>query len=78
MRRLARDVLMMALATGASRVLGLFRDVAIADRYRDRLKELYGPERGAKIRHAEALEICEYGAPLAPADIPTLFPFFSR
>lgn len=33
MRRLARDVLMMALATGVSRVLGLFRDVAIADRF---------------------------------------------
>jgi putative peptidoglycan lipid II flippase len=33
MRRLARDVLMMALATGVSRLLGLFRDVAIADRF---------------------------------------------
>ena len=33
MRRLARDVLMMALATGISRLLGLMRDVAIADRF---------------------------------------------
>ncbi|MGB2982389.1 MAG: murein biosynthesis integral membrane protein MurJ [Candidatus Bipolaricaulia bacterium] len=33
MRRLARDVLLMALATGVSRVFGLFRDVAIADRF---------------------------------------------
>jgi putative peptidoglycan lipid II flippase len=33
MRRLARDVLMMALATGVSRLLGLLRDVAIADRF---------------------------------------------
>jgi len=33
MRRLARDVLLIALATGISRVLGLFRDVAIADRF---------------------------------------------
>lgn len=33
MRRLARDVLLMALATGISRLLGLFRDVAIADRF---------------------------------------------
>jgi putative peptidoglycan lipid II flippase len=32
MRRLARDVLVMALATGISRLLGLLRDVAIADR----------------------------------------------
>jgi len=33
MNRLARDVLLMALATGTSRVLGLFRDVTIADRF---------------------------------------------
>ena len=33
MRRLARDVLLLALATGISRVFGLFRDVAIADRF---------------------------------------------
>ena len=33
MRRLARDVVLMALATGLSRVLGLLRDVAIADRF---------------------------------------------
>lgn len=33
MRRLALDVLMMALATGLSRLLGLLRDVAIADRF---------------------------------------------
>ncbi len=33
MRKLARDVLLMALATGLSRVLGLLRDVAIADRF---------------------------------------------
>ncbi len=33
MRRLARDVLLMALATGISRLLGLLRDVSIADRF---------------------------------------------
>lgn len=33
MKRLARDVLLMAAATAMSRVLGLFRDVAIADRF---------------------------------------------
>jgi putative peptidoglycan lipid II flippase len=33
MRRLFRDVLLMALATGISRVFGLFRDVTIADRF---------------------------------------------
>jgi len=33
MRRLARDVLLMALATGVSRLLGLGREAAIADRF---------------------------------------------
>lgn len=33
MRRLARDVLLMAFATGASRLLGLAREAAIADRF---------------------------------------------
>ncbi len=33
MRRLTRDVLLMALATGASRLLGLGREAAIADRF---------------------------------------------
>ena len=33
MKRLARDVLLMAAATAASRVLGLARDVSIADRF---------------------------------------------
>jgi LmbE family N-acetylglucosaminyl deacetylase len=47
-----------------------------ADRYRDLLIRLYGPERGAKVRYAEAFEGCEYGAPLTPELVPTLFPFF--
>jgi len=33
MRRLARDILLMAVATGASRLLGLGREAAIADRF---------------------------------------------
>lgn len=33
MSRLARDVSLMALATGVSRIFGLFRDVTIADRF---------------------------------------------
>ncbi len=33
MNRLVRDVFLMALATGISRVFGLFRDVTIADRF---------------------------------------------
>jgi len=32
-----------------------------ANRFRDKLVEIYGEERGRKIRYAEALEACEYG-----------------
>lgn len=35
-----------------------------AARFRKRLIELYGPEKGSKIRFAEAYEICEYGSPM--------------
>lgn len=33
MKRLARDILLMALATSISRVFGLFREISIADRF---------------------------------------------
>jgi len=36
-----------------------------ADRYRNRLIELYGEAEGKAIRYAEAFEVCEYGRPLA-------------
>ena len=37
------------------------RSARIADTYRQKLVEHYGPERGARVRHAEVFEICEYG-----------------
>jgi LmbE family N-acetylglucosaminyl deacetylase len=48
-----------------------------AERYRDRLIELYGPERAAAVRYAEAFEASEYGSPLTAESIQRLFPFFS-
>lgn len=33
----------------------------VADSYRQKLAERYGPERGGRVRQAEAFEICEYG-----------------
>jgi hypothetical protein len=50
----------------------------IADRYRERLIELYGEERGSQVRYAEAFEVCEYGAPLTEDNLNRLFPFFDR
>ncbi|MDH7571176.1 MAG: PIG-L family deacetylase, partial [Armatimonadota bacterium] len=37
------------------------RFAATADRFREALREAYGPDRGAAVRFAEAFEICEYG-----------------
>jgi hypothetical protein len=47
-----------------------------ADRFRSRLVEWYGAERGAKVRNAEAFEICEYGRQPTSEEIRQLFPFF--
>ncbi len=51
-----------------------FEDVA--NRYRDKLIELYGEERGRKVRYAEAFEICEYGRTPRDDELKELFPFF--
>lgn len=48
---------------------------ALADTYRERLIDLYGAERGARVRHAEAFEVSEYGAQLTPKARARLFPF---
>ncbi len=44
-----------------------------ANRYREKLIELYGKEKAEKIRHAEAFEICEYGRRPRIDDLKKLF-----
>jgi N-acetylglucosamine malate deacetylase 1 len=46
-----------------------------ADRFRDKLIERYGEERGRKTRYAEAFELCEYGRRPSAAELRELFPF---
>ena len=48
---------------------------AIADRFRDKLVERYGQERGSRVQYAEAFEACEYGSPLTDEARARLFPF---
>ncbi len=52
------------------------RFAATADRFRDRLAELYGPERARQVKYAEAFEVCEYGRRPDKDEIRRLFPFF--
>jgi N-acetylglucosamine malate deacetylase 1 len=54
----------------------LERSAGIADKYRPKLIEWYGQERGAKVRNAEAFEICEYGSQPTRGELRRLFPFF--
>ncbi|HCO93806.1 MAG TPA: GlcNAc-PI de-N-acetylase [Phycisphaerales bacterium] len=54
------------------------RAESVANKYRDKLIELYGEEKGKKIRYAEAFELCEYGSRASPDKLKELFPFFGR
>ncbi len=47
-----------------------------ANKFRDKLIELYGKERGSKVRYAEPFEASEYGTRLTKENLKILFPFF--
>jgi N-acetylglucosamine malate deacetylase 1 len=49
-----------------------------ATRFKEALTEWYGAERAGKIKHAEAFEICEYGAQPNKAELGRLFPFHRK
>ena len=51
------------------------RDADVANKYRDELVAFYGPEKGKKVKYAEAFEICEYGRQPDKAEVRRLFPF---
>jgi len=54
------------------------RDRAVAQKYRDKLVELYGADKAKDIRYAEAFEICEYGRRPSPEELKTLFPISAQ
>jgi LmbE family N-acetylglucosaminyl deacetylase len=49
-----------------------------ATAYRDKLIEIYGPERGAKIKYCEAFEDSGYGAKLTKENLLYYFPFLKK
>ena len=53
------------------------RDAAVANKYRNKLTELYGKD-APPAKYAEAFEITEYGAQPAAAELRRLFPFFAK
>jgi N-acetylglucosamine malate deacetylase 1 len=52
------------------------RSADVAERYRDRLIELYGGQKGRAIRYAEAFELCQYGRQPTVEELKRLFPTF--
>ena len=54
----------------------LARDAYVAQKYRDQLAAFYGKEKAAKVQHAEAFEITEYGSRPNAKEIKRLFPFY--
>jgi LmbE family N-acetylglucosaminyl deacetylase len=54
------------------------RAESVANQYRSKLIELYGQQKGEKVRYAEASELCEYGSRTSTEKLKQLFPFFGR
>ena len=54
------------------------RQGRITEAIRAALVKSYGAEAGAKVAHAEAFEICEYGRRPDAAELKRLFPFLPR
>jgi LmbE family N-acetylglucosaminyl deacetylase len=51
---------------------------SLADRFRAKLIELLGPEKGKEVRYAEAFEVCEYGSQPSREELLRIFPFFAE
>ena len=49
---------------------------ATADRFRPKLIEWLGEEKGRAVKAAEAFEVCEYGSQPSKEQLRRLFPFF--
>ena len=49
-----------------------------ANRFRAKLVDLLGPERGKAVKYAEAFEVCEYGTQPNREELLRIFPFFDH
>ena len=58
-------------ATGSAKRYG-----GLADRFRPKLIELLGEEKGKAVKYAESFEVCEYGISATRDELLRIFPFF--
>lgn len=54
------------------------RTVRITPEVRAALEKWYGKEKAAKVQHAEAFEVCEYGSRPSEADLQRFFPMLGK
>ncbi len=52
------------------------RAASLADRFRPKLVQLLGPDRGKAVKYVEAFEVCEYGSQPSRDQLMKIFPFF--
>lgn len=52
------------------------RVASVADKYRQRLIELYGPDKGKNFKYAEAFELCQYGRQVSVEELKEIFPSY--
>jgi len=52
------------------------RQQGLTQRFHDKLKDWYPPDKAAAIKYVEAFEICEYGGQPNKKELKRLFPFF--
>jgi hypothetical protein len=52
------------------------RSAAVADQYRAKLIELYGQERGSRVKYAEAFQLNQYGRQVPVDQLKQMFPTF--
>ncbi len=62
-------------AASIARVRGRFKSrfEKTADKYRDKLVEVYGEEKGKKVKYAEAFQLCEFGSRPSSDELKRLF-----
>ena len=56
----------------------LNRDKQVAERFRAKMRSLYGDVKGRTVEYAEAFEVCEYGAQPTIAELRKVFPFIGE
>jgi LmbE family N-acetylglucosaminyl deacetylase len=54
------------------------RNQSVADRFRSKLEKWYPAADAAKVKYAEAFEVCEYGNQPNQTELKRLFPFFGE